>query len=127
MWVQSFTLPPSKVKDWHPEAKTDEFYASCQNKKNEEEFWLLGPFQSREEARVAVCEEAVRRENKDWIRSTVKIVDERDYWLNETANRILAALDSHTSDEDAKLCFDWAINQRANANRANQEDKGARG
>jgi hypothetical protein len=112
MWVQSFSLPASEVKKWHPNAKTGEFYASCQDKKRAENIWTVGPFRSREEAKIAVCEEAIKRNNEDWARGTVEIVDEQLYWMNKVARDILYHLDEHVSDEDARTCFDWALEQR---------------
>jgi hypothetical protein len=106
-YVGVFEGPPSHVKDIHPAAKAGEFYASCQHRKNDDAFWTLGPFSSRDEARDAVCTEAIRRDD-DGVLGTFEVIDERIFQTNKAGQEILNAI-YRVSEEDAKLCFEWAL------------------
>jgi hypothetical protein len=110
MTVNSFTQPPSMVKFVHPEAKVGEFYASCQDRKRQDDYWVLGPFTSRAKARTAICEEALERADTG-ILATVEIVDERAYRMNRAGPAMVGEI-SGLSDEDARICFEWALEQR---------------
>lgn len=110
MTVSTFMLPPSEVRFIHPNAKAGEFYASCQDRKKQDQYWGLGPFQSEAEARTAICEEALEREDTG-ILSIAEIVDERAYQMNR-AGSVMKREIRDLSDEDARICFEWALEQR---------------
>jgi hypothetical protein len=111
MYVQQFELPPSQVNETHPNAKAGEFYASCQDRKSRDLKWAVGPFATYEEARLALLNEALRLKDDGWLAS-VKILDERNYQMNHSAQAILTAI-SRISNDDAKLCFEWALLEKA--------------
>lgn len=110
MNVGSYTLPPSEVVRVHPDAKAGEFYASCQNRRKQDVHWSLGPFDSREEARSAICAAALERQD-DGLLGTVEIIDERVYRMSDAGRTILTAIQL-LSKQDAWECFEWALEQK---------------